>query len=51
MGVRELWLIDPQAREVEIRSFETGSTRLFKIQDIVRSEILPKLEIPVTALF
>jgi Uma2 family endonuclease len=51
MGVRELWLIDPEARQVEVRSFEATRMRLYKEPEIVRSEVLPKIEIPVRALF
>lgn len=51
MGVRELWLIDPLAEEVEIRSFDSGKNTVFKGEDLLRSEILPKVEIPVSALF
>ena len=51
MGVRELWLIDPGAMEVEVRSFESGKALLFKKGEKLRSEILPKVKIPVSALF
>jgi Uma2 family endonuclease len=51
MGVRELWLIDPEAKEVEVRYFESGRTWLYKVGDVLRSEVLPKIEIPVSALF
>ena len=51
MGVRELWLIDPEAREVEVRSFESGRTRVYKLEDVLRSEVLPRIEIPVSTLF
>jgi Uma2 family endonuclease len=51
MRVRELWLIDPEAKEIEVRSFESGRARLYKAHEIVRSKVLPKIKIPVTALF
>ena len=51
MGGRELWLIDPEAKEVEVRSFEAGRTRMFKVRDVLRSEVLPRIEIPVSTLF
>ena len=51
MGVREMWLIDTDTKEVEVRSFEAGKTAVFKSGDTIRSQVLPKIEIPVTALF
>ena len=51
MGVRELWLVDPETREVEVRSFEAGKSSVHKHGDMPRSEVLPKIEIPVAALF
>jgi Uma2 family endonuclease len=51
MGVRELWLLDPEAKEIEVRSFEGGSTRLYKVGEVLRSEVLPEIEITVSALF
>jgi Uma2 family endonuclease len=51
MQVRELWLIDPEAREIEVRSFQSGHSQIYKIHDVVRSEILPKIKILVSALF
>jgi Uma2 family endonuclease len=51
MGVRELWLIDPIAKEVEVRSFEAGTSGVYKSGDKLRSEVLPKIRVPVAALF
>jgi Uma2 family endonuclease len=51
MGIREMWLIDTDAREVEVRSFEAGKTAVHKSGDIVHSEVVPKIETPVAALF
>ena len=51
MAVREMWLVDTETRQVEVRSFESGQTAIYKITDTLRSEVLPKIEIPVTALF
>src|SRR5438105_798397 len=31
MGVREMWLIDPEKQEVEVRSFEAGKNATYKI--------------------
>ena len=51
MGVREMWLVDTDTKEVEVRSFEAGKTVVYKTGDTLRSEVLPKIEVPVTALF
>lgn len=51
MGVREMWLIDVESRDVEVRSFESDKTAVYAIGGVVRSEVLPKIEIPVSALF
>jgi len=50
MGVRELWLIDPAAREVEVRSFDAGDV-VYKDGDSLRSEVLSDLRIVVSDLF
>ena len=50
MGVRELWLVDSDTKQVEVRSFEVDKTATFKPGDMVRSEVLPRIEIPVTAV-
>ena len=51
MGVREVWIVNAETKEVEVRSFEAGKTVVYKTQDTLRSEVLPKIAIPVTALF
>ena len=51
MGIREMWLIDTEAKKVEVRSFEAGKTAVYKTTDILHSEVLPKIEIPVATLF
>ena len=51
MGVRELWLLDPVAKQIEVRSFEAGKTRNFQAGEVLRSEVLPQIAIPVGALF
>lgn len=43
MGVRELWLIDPVRKEVEVRFFETDKRTIFRGNDLVKSEVLPKV--------
>ena len=51
MGVREMWLVDNEAKEIEVRSFEAGKTAVYKITGVLRSEVLPKIEIPISAVF
>ena len=51
MGVREMWIVNTETREVEVRSFEAGKTVVYRKADVLRSEVLPKIEIPVAALF
>jgi Uma2 family endonuclease len=51
MGVQELWLMDTEARDIEVRSFEAGRIAIYPITDTLRSEVLPRIEIPVSALF
>ena len=50
MGVRELWLVDSAAKEIEVRSFDAGKTAVYTLTDILRSEVLPKIEIPVATV-
>ena len=45
MGVREMWLVDTDKKEIEVRSFEAGKTAVFKLGDVLRSEVLPKIGI------
>ena len=51
MGIREMWLIDSEKKEVEVRCFESGKNSLYKSGAIVRSDILPDIKIPVSDLF
>ena len=51
MGVRELWLIDTEEKEVEVRSFEAGTTAVYRLGDNLHSQVLPKIEIAVSLLF
>jgi Uma2 family endonuclease len=51
MGVRELWLVDTETKEVDVRSFEAGKSRVYKLAETLRSGVLPKIEILVAALF
>ena len=51
MGVRELWLVDPDTKEIEVRSFEAEKTALFKATDVLRSAVLVEIQISVAAVF
>jgi Uma2 family endonuclease len=51
MGVREMWLIDNENKEVEIRSFESDKSATFKLSDNLHSIVLPKIRIPIHDLF
>jgi Uma2 family endonuclease len=51
MGVREMWLVDTDAKEIEVRSFEAGKTAVYKRSENLRSEVLPRIVIPISALF
>ena len=51
MGVREIWLVDTETKEIEVRSFEMNKKAIYKLTDTLRSEVLPKIEIPVNAVF
>ncbi len=51
VGVREMWIVDAEAKAIEVRSFEAGKTAVYKTGDVLRSNVLPKIGIPITALF
>jgi Uma2 family endonuclease len=51
MGIREMWLIDTERKEVEIRSFESGKNTVYQAGGALRSEVLPDIEISVSGLF
>lgn len=48
-GVEEVWLVDPEARTVEIRA--TGGTTLYRGRETARSEVLPEVELAPDDLF
>jgi Uma2 family endonuclease len=50
MGVREIWLVDTEKKQIEVRSFEANKSAVFKPGDNLRSEVLSKIEIPVASL-
>src|SRR5262245_28208838 len=43
MGVREMWLVDTEKKEVEIRSFEAGKTAVYEPGDVLRTEVIPNI--------
>jgi Uma2 family endonuclease len=51
MRVREMWVVDPERKQVEVRSFEADKTAVYGFGDILRSEVLNRIEIPVATLF
>ena len=51
MGVPEMWLVDLESKEIEVRSFEMNKTSIYKTDEAVCSKVLPEIRIPVGALF
>jgi len=54
LGVRECWLVSPEARSVEVMELEEGQWRrigIFGLGDQVQSEVLSGLELSVTDVF
>ena len=54
LGVRECWLVSPEARSVEILGLTEGSWVRLAISglgDQVRSQVLPELDLAVVQLF
>jgi Uma2 family endonuclease len=51
MGIRELWLVDPDTKAIEVQSFQTGTNKLYKSEEILRSKVLEKIAIPLAAIF
>jgi Uma2 family endonuclease len=50
MGVRELWLVDTTNREIEVRSSPRANA-VFKSGEVLRSQVLKKIRIPVDVVF
>jgi Uma2 family endonuclease len=51
--IREYWIVDPKNKHISIYSLK-GDEYLFRIcqvKDVIRSDILPGLEIPLSAVF
>ena len=51
MGIREMWNVDVATREVEVRSFEAGASILYRGSNEVRSQVLPKISLPLESFF
>jgi Uma2 family endonuclease len=49
-GVCEMWLIDNEKKEVDVRSFESDKSATFKLADTLHSAVLPKIRIPIRSL-
>ena len=53
-GTRELWLIDPQKRELAVYSLQEDATRPVRVlrqEDALTSAMLPGLEVPLGRIF
>ena len=50
MGVREMWLVDPEKKQIEVRSFEADNSAVFKVGDTLRCQVLERIEIPVASI-
>jgi Uma2 family endonuclease len=54
LGVKELWLVEEEGREIEVRYLEGktfGKTRRFAGGDVLESRILPELVLEIANLF
>ena len=51
LGVGEMWLVDTEKKEIEVRSFLADQTSVYKQGENVRSRILRKTEIPISTIF
>ena len=51
MGIRELWLVDPDMKEIEVRSFDAGKTVIYKANEVVQSAVLSKARVRVASVF
>jgi Uma2 family endonuclease len=53
-GVRELWLADPEAKRIEVLTNSGDGFRqeaVFDVGTVLRSTLLPGLEIPIADVF
>ena len=51
VGVREVWLVDPDARSVEVYTALDRSTDLSQSETLTSSELLPGFALPLRQLF
>ena len=51
MGISEMWLIDHEKQEVELRSFEEGQDNVYKTDETLHSLVLKKIKIPIADFF
>ena len=50
-GVKEVWLVDPESREVEVWIGATLPDRALKVGEMLTSKLLPGFELPLAKLF
>ena len=50
-GVKEVWLIDPDSREVEVWTGPTLPDRALSAGEVLASPLLPDLGLPLSDLF
>ncbi len=53
-GVREYWIVDPEAKAIEVFVLRDGgydASGYFEIDDILVSPLLPELKLPVAGVF
>jgi Uma2 family endonuclease len=50
-GVKEVWLVDPEAREVDIWAGPSLPDRTLTASDVLTSPLLPGLELPLAKVF
>jgi Uma2 family endonuclease len=51
MGVREMWLVDPAARTVDVLDFVSDLSLRFEGEEVLRSRALPGAGLPVHRIF
>ncbi len=51
MKVREMWLVDPDKQTVEVRYFRDRTSAVFTSGDVLKSKVLPEIDLPVSAIF
>ena len=54
IGVREAWVVSPEARTVEVLQLASGATQrlgLYGLGDLLASQVLPDLRLTVDDIF